>query len=511
MPDWRDNYGWPTPYAEIRRQQQDLLSRYMSILAALTDETERAVAILAGHSFLANITPALSAALAVQDEARFDGELVGEAPEFGFLRAKSWSDPPRLLGAAHSKPISSPRAQWLRRVLRTASWTNYRDLPTTLLAPRSIAISHNKLLQRNARNRGRIGFRHADSILGEARRRNAKPAVDCEALASRISELTADVLELDADLRIGLACLASNELAPLLRLAARDLQGLRESRTLPNDIWAGTGGYWPSRAVGLEVLRRGGEVTRFSHNGCEVLVSDRREIFPLIEMCASSKFVFGTEQVARLARETGVTEPVASYRPIEFLHGDGLPPFDTIELKPSAGRQAGPPKVLFAPSVLVGQRGIFPPLLPDVLSLDWQLRLAELLQNLPIELLCKPHPEGILKGQPQPVAAIARVSMVPFEELLDWPDVFIFDRAESTTFWEAVCTRKRVILLDCGQTEFIPQIEPLIRDRCTILPVAYDVRNRPVVASEALSDAIFTDPGPVDPTPIHDLLAGTGH
>ena len=24
-------------------------------------------------------------------------------------------------------------------------------------------------------------------------------------------------------------------------------------------------------------------------------------------------------------------------------------------------------------------------------------------------------------------------------------------------------------------------------------------------------DAIFADPGPVDPTPIHDLLAGTGH
>jgi hypothetical protein len=142
------------------------------------------------------------------------------------------------------------------------------------------------------------------------------------------------------------------------------------------------------------------------------------------------------------------------------------------------------------------------------MSLDWQLRMAEMLLDMPIDLLCKPHPEGILKGQPQPVAEIAPVSYKPFESHLEWTDVFVFDRAESTTFWEAVCTDRPIVYLDAGLTEFIPQVRPLIENRCRCVMATFDERNRPVVDPEELSDAILGDHAPINLAPLRRLLAG---
>src|SRR3546814_1607937 len=55
-------------------------------------------------------------------------------------------------------------------------------------------------------------------------------------------------------------------------------------------IWT----YWPTRALSLEVLRRGGRVTRFDHGG-GTGINLLEEVWNLTDLSVSTRFVVPTE------------------------------------------------------------------------------------------------------------------------------------------------------------------------------------------------------------------------
>ena len=99
----------------------------------------------------------------------------------------------------------------------------------------------------------------------------------------------------------------------------------------------------------------------------------------------------------------------------------------------------------------------------DALYWDFQIRIVEELQKLDVDLLCKPHPEGQFFGKRNPVESLASTSYKPFEQHLDDADVFVFDAPTSTTFGEALCTDRPVVLIDRGHYPFNPALEPMVR------------------------------------------------
>lgn len=128
--------------------------------------------------------------------------------------------------------------------------------------------------------------------------------------------------------------------------------------------------------------------------------------------------------------------------------------------------------------------------------------------KLKLDLLCKPHPEGVLEGKPHPLEDIAPTAYDKFETYVAGADVFLFDSPYSTVFGEALCTDRRIVLIDYGCWYFNPGVAPRIHERCRIVTGRFDDRNRLRVDPVELAEAILSEGGRPDPGYFRALLAG---
>jgi hypothetical protein len=126
---------------------------------------------------------------------------------------------------------------------------------------------------------------------------------------------------------------------------------------------------------------------------------------------------------------------------------------------------------------------------------------------LDVEAWCKPHPENIVLSGIQPLPSFYRAMDVPFDAALARADVVVFDYCLSTSFWEAACSDRPIVLMDLAGTRWHPRIASMIDRRCLRVDVACDSRNRPTFDPAALADAVATA-RPADPDEFRSLLAG---
>ena len=126
-----------------------------------------------------------------------------------------------------------------------------------------------------------------------------------------------------------------------------------------------------------------------------------------------------------------------------------------------------------------------------------------------IELKSQMHPGGVLQGRPHPVNAFCTPSNRRFEEAKEWAQVFVFDVIQSSTFPMALVTYKPIVLLDHGMNAFSKSMKTLLNQRCLVLDVERDERNRVMINKDLLEQSIMeaAKMSP-DPTPFSDLYAG---
>ena len=512
LPGWRDAVYWPVSYRESFRICRDVTTEILAVCDAIADETLHRAALLGLGSVMAEARALAEMAFVAQAEVRQGTCLVegpasraqfrGEAPEDGAVAASPF------------KPISHPRGVFLRRTARVASWTPFWRVPAALAAPEITAVSHNELLIDAARAaRQRVGFRHAEMILAAARTRAGLSAGDLaeqidditETLARAISRITG----LDEPYRERLYALVRPKIPPAMGRAAIDLAGLQELRALPRRLWSGSGGYYPSRAVGLEVQRRGGHVTRFGH-GWFAAMTGLPEAFAFSDLAVSDRYVAETSGAARNLESTGAASLMPRSTAVEIVGHDGPSPLSALALDAPSRAEPARRRVIYAPTILRGARQFLPPLLPDVIYLDWQLRLVEMVQAMPLDLRCKPHPEGLLRGQPHPLGAVAATSAAPFESHIAEADVFLFDYGQSTTFAEALCTDRPIVFIDLGNPAFSDAARAMIERRCRVIQARFDHRNRPHIEPDELEEALRGGRLRVDPGEVRALLMGHG-
>ena len=156
---------------------------------------------------------------------------------------------------------------------------------------------------------------------------------------------------------------------------------------------------------------------------------------------------------------------------------------------PGDGTQ-GRLKVIYVGHTYRGLRQFAISAIPDSIYWAFQERVIAALNELPIDLLCKPHPDGFFRGGPTPIEDLAPTSYKRFEEHLDDADVFLFDAPTSTTFMEAICTRRRVVLMDRGHYPFADALSGPIRERCRIVPTGLDTRGHITFDADALGEAL---------------------
>ena len=504
LADWRDRVWWPVGIGEANQICAAQVRGALKWVGALENDLLRDAALLALPNILAYGGAIVLLALAVSRASGAGARLVGAEPELAYLLTGEGPLPDR------SAPILAPstmRFELARRIARVRSWSGPLRTVAAFIDPMAVAISHNMLLRTVATGADRaIGFRHADLILDAARRRSGAvrlPAADAKSLALAI--LTDAVP--DEPYRTRTIALLQAVAEPHLALAMRDIHALRSAR-LPESVWAGSGGLYAPRAIGIEVLRRGGQVVRYDHGKPKSFV-EGCEIDALVEFAVSSEFVLATEGAAALARRHA-DESLLSWMKHPRIRGaDGDPTFARLPSVRSMRPASGRPRVVYAPTQLLGFRQLLPVQQPDVIHLNWQLDVAEALQDLPVELTCQPHPEGLFKGRAHPLESVARSNSGHFDAQLQSADVFVFDYPSTTALWEAACTDARIVFLDIGAGKMTPEVATLFHERARVIEVEYDDGNRPVLDQAALRDAVLGSAGPVDNAPLRRLLAGT--
>lgn len=487
-PAWRERFRWPAIYADVQGVLKAALESLVLRLGAIEDEDARALAILgAGWTFRFG-APLIEMAITDAHATAAGISFVSAAPELAFLRGRL-ETPPIGPVPPGEQPVMAPRHAALRRVARTRSWTSWARLPGALLAPDAVAHSHNDLLIHCARlSRRRIGFVHAEGELARAMAQTSTTGHTrrSDDVAALMVEALIGATPLDEEGRRRLAALLLPRARRDYAAAERQLMAVRGLGRMPKEIWAGSGGFWPSRVLGLEALRRGSTVVRFDHGDNRAL-HDIGAWLALVDLAVGTKLVMPSEASARRWRAQGIDRFMPERRPVLI---EGAPPrmpsWEPESVPPAPAR----PRVLYAPSVLRGLKQTVPAALPDLVYLDWQLRLVEAMQNLPIELLCRPHPQGILRGQRHPLADFVPLRAEPFEALAEQADVYLFDDPYSRVFCQALGSGKPVVWIDFGAEYVAPGVRPMVERVAMVLRASFDERGRPVLDWAALEASL---------------------
>ncbi|MBL26142.1 MAG: hypothetical protein CMM50_01130 [Rhodospirillaceae bacterium] len=458
----------PAPsLAEIRRTAKAPLLGLARLLAD-SDEARRDRLLLAGPTVAAVARGLLDRALTVPgstDEA--------------------------LPPSAGSFAVSVPDKALLRRMARAATWNPPWRWPSAMLAPRTVAVSHNSLLNVAVKERpGAKGFIHAESVIAEARAaagtRSKDRRLHDDALALCEAMMAATPLGDAQREQVVATLLPVAETA--LEAAASDLASLPRHLPHARSLWSATGGKYAARAVGLAAMRAGREVVRFDHVGTGALVADRLGL-DLTERAVSTEVVVATQGLAAAAEEN----PSDLALPLGRLNASGGDPEFRFPL--SVRPRASRPRVVYATTLLRGLRQYHDGLLTDAVYLNWQVEVATALAKLPIDLIVKPHPATVYPGGINPLEAVAPVAKGPFEALMAEADLYVFDYGQTTTFWKGLATAQPVVYLDLGMTDFLPGVRDALAERAAIVPVAYDdLSGVPVLSDNDLRAAIDSAP-----------------
>ena len=273
IPDWRERIAWPVSGTFSRTLGEAVCREVIATIAAIDDEFENQVAMVAGGRMVNGFVSLAEAAYVVQGEAQHGVVARGGPPELDAMRGSETefevlADRHRGKGVFDVRPSNHAP---LRALARTASWTPAWRLPMAMAAPQSIAVTHNALLRRYARVSGaRTRYWPAANILAKAQS-HGPSKLDPSAGQAIIKRMAAALLPhaegLAEPWRSRLEWLFEARLGPTIARICADVSALRNQQRLPRNLWTGTGGAYVTRVIASEVRRRGGQVTGFDHGG----------------------------------------------------------------------------------------------------------------------------------------------------------------------------------------------------------------------------------------------------
>jgi hypothetical protein len=504
---WRDQLAWPCSYRAIRQIQEGLFERTLSLVETIDDPALRRVAAVAAPR-LDNFMRRLGwLGLHVDAAAAAGLELGASCVFLDAIQNPDAAAAERLAEAQSATTLSRVAHAKAKQAARSVLWSRspWRALGA-LVSPSATAISHNALMRAAVADSGApIGFSYAEDILSRAQAelRHA-PDGDVDALARMASEAFLAYYQTDHAMWGRMARLVESFASRLLRNVAADLAALARSRALPTTVWTGSFGNYAARAIVTEVCRRGGHVTWFDHGGSISMIDEDRSL-EFTEMIAQDVCVMPSRRTAALMR---------GRVPRLLLRPEQTPEFTARAADPTFTRAAQMvgrptvrrPAVTYVTTIYQGTRQHYPPLLPDPIYVDLHLRVVDSLSRLPIDLRFRPHPEINLRSGAHPVEGRCAFDLRPFVEVLRDTDVFVFDYPQSTTFWEATCSDRRVVLIDLGISRFNATVREVIERRCQVLTPAWNGRNLPEIDEEALAEAVCGAAMGGDPSDMRQLL-----
>ncbi|MDR0701114.1 MAG: hypothetical protein LBF61_01675 [Azoarcus sp.] len=497
--EWLARPYWPTYREKAKACQKGLPGLFLRVSREANPEFRDIVDLISPH-ICQWLSAVMEAAFLCREMGRNDALLAHDLVAALMDRERRGHLLSRL-APKRLEPMGRLEAGF-RHVARTLSWSRPGTFRRNLFSPRTLAIAHNSLLVETARGvTDGIGFFHGSHLLDIALKNYGKSLAG---KTESVLEFMLPYLSWEESFPEWIISACRDLMAEIIRCfaerAERDLAAL-SGVPLPGRIWTGTFTPWVSRAIGLSVLARQGEVHAFDHGGGVGNNASGPSHFLHLEICRYSVFVATSALAADMYRKRLLDDGVGKE---QVLAGPGDPSFRAVPRRAIVRQKKK--QVVYAPTVFYGFRQYSLYLLPDPVYMHWQRQVLESLARMPVTPLFKPHPEGLLRGQVNPLSGIVPTSTALFENHLQDGDVFVFDYVHSTTFWKALCGDGAVVLFDLGTSHVIPEMRALIEKRARVINVEFEA-GIPVWDANLFSDAILTA-SPEDPTPFRVLCGG---
>lgn len=487
LPDWRQNLRWPSMISELREVGERLTREITALGHSHVDGEDGKAILLSGPVLIGQALIAIEAAWSLARTQAEGLQMVSEADEVRYLRGELDVPPVPAFRRVPQQKAATERL--LRQIARTATWTPPHRLPATLLKPQAFAVNHNGLLRQEVRRSGRrVLFQDGDHLLLTARSAVKTPPETPAQILNAIVDIMTGMVPVQGALADRLRDILQAKVNFHLAQAYLDLQALRNFPFPALELWSGTAGNRVSRALAFAVKAQGGTTKVFDHGGSTGMLASGA-LLGLTEGAATDRFYALSPGLADLCREGPLGREIALHRQMEFVGGSGDPHIRTLDARPPQ-RHGTRARVMLVTGAYLGHRQINPPLPRDPVYLDWHMRLVQILQTLPIDLILKPHPEGLFRGQPHPLGKIGQVLTAPFEASLAEADLLLFDFPLSTTFWTAMCSRHPIVYADLGVAPLNARVMQMIRQRCVTAAVHWNDRGLPDIERDALGTAI---------------------
>jgi hypothetical protein len=498
MPDWRDNFRWMLSEQDVGMIYKDLDKRLVSFAKGLSEERKKQnLFLLALPVIRSRMLELQLAALTVQAAERAEVDLISSLDEVNFLNTGD----ERYFTDRSGFELVEKGIKWifLRRVLRTLTWTPAWKLLWVLIKPEIIAVAHNDTLRRQAwLSSKRVYFYQACELFNKLRTSayyKQQPATnELDMFAEEIFALVAnqDLYEgiyLERLKRLGLAFIKNH-----LLTSYQDLEALYRFEELPHEVWIASGGAYSSRAMALAALFRGGKATSFAHATGTVLTPDYNA-FLMHELAVTSEFVDLTPAAMQKIDMHISNEDRAAFHNFKISSIDGSPHYKKCIAKVNRKvRNNTRPTVVYTPTETTLFIG--PIYSSNTVYLDWQLRLVKMLQEMDIDLICQPHPQGIFRDRSlvHPLREAFNIPYRKFEDIIDQADVFLVDFIHSTIFGEMLASNLpivRIALNDHYRNGVSADLQPMLDARCRTVPVFFGDDNLPYVDKQQLQAAIL--------------------
>jgi hypothetical protein len=507
-PATTEKIKWPVTASELKSAMNSQICGVLDQAGKSENDLHRSALLMSLTTF-SPIWAYCEKALCVQHEIDTGSRFDSTSYIFPFLRGQLSS-----LGdiGAISNSVTSPippRHPLIRSAINTSRMVPWWKFPLAMTSATDQVGTTNHLLEDYSLSvRGSRRYCDANRMLLDIRlaSQTMEDRETEELVIDQIEQIILQSVELDQPLAERLGALVRLHLVPIVKLLVQDLLAVRRSPVIPASYWGGTGGKYPSRLISLETLRRGGNVVRFDHGGTLGFLK-LPEIFSAVELSVANKYVMATPRHAELADYVEVRELIEPVHDVSFAGGTGYSHIrNLIHTKSTEWNKR--PRVMYLSSFSNSDAKNGTHYLPQIIYQDWSFRLAKMLSTLPIDLICKPHPDFRYPGTRHPLSAFSEVNYQPFEDVIGEADVFIFDCLNSTTFWEAVCTDKRVVCIDIGLPGPTNGSRPLFERRCKNIQTRSDEDNRLWIEKQALEEAIFASDLNNSPDEFCDILIG---
>lgn len=252
------------------------------------------------------------------------------------------------------------------------------------------------------------------------------------------------------------------------------MQRLEDMPDLPRRLWTGTGGNLWDVMLRCAVRKCGGEVVAHDHGGGVPQLNHPEKGW--IEMWSCDKFIcYGEEQAKTfkmfmkqwpcldkvLPAVEGLQSTTVSGKIKEFLK------FKEKDFSIKSIR-------IFS-TVYSSEDGRGLPLYPHIPYIDWQSRLIGRLKNMGYDITFRPHPDSSLLPPPAYEEKLgAKIINIPFNQMDQNFDLYIFDLSNTSVLQTALLTNKPVLIIDFGIYEWRADAKELLQQRCGFIQGHYN-------------------------------------